>query len=147
MDNPVWPTTVQNLAWPEDGLTYSYENRGYIKPEKVGRWLSKAFGEGNGKYAVSSPGLLSWKQSLLSIFIINPSSLSFCLCFLSVNCVSSKRSDRFNLRIESPFPGFQPIFRSVQEEVVDIWQVYNRRIYIKAPREPTKVCFNHSSCC
>lgn len=58
MDNHVWPTIIQNLPWPEVGLTYSYENRGYIKPEKVRLWLSKAFGEGNAKSAVSCPSVM-----------------------------------------------------------------------------------------
>jgi hypothetical protein len=49
---------LQNLKWPRDGLTYSYENRGYIKPEKVALWLSKAFGEGNAKYVVSCPSVV-----------------------------------------------------------------------------------------
>lgn len=39
-----WPSNVRNMPWPKTGITYSYENRGYIHPEKLQRWLEKAFG-------------------------------------------------------------------------------------------------------
>src|SRR3954454_13484110 len=39
-----WPSNVRNLQWPKTGITYSYENRGYIIPDKLERWLEKAFG-------------------------------------------------------------------------------------------------------
>ena len=48
----VWPNNIKCLSWPRDGITYSYEQRGYIKPEKVARWLEKAFGQGTAKYVV-----------------------------------------------------------------------------------------------
>jgi hypothetical protein len=49
---PVWPNNIKSLSWPRDGITYSYEQRGYIKPEKLARWLEKAFGQGTAKYVV-----------------------------------------------------------------------------------------------
>jgi hypothetical protein len=49
---PVWPNNIKSLSWPQDGITYSYEQRGYIKPEKVACWLEKAFGQGTAKYVV-----------------------------------------------------------------------------------------------
>lgn len=66
MDIHVWPNTIQSLPWPRDGLTYSYEIR-YFVPEKVGLWLSKAFGEGKAKYAVSRPCVVesAWCVRLL----------------------------------------------------------------------------------
>ena len=57
MDNHIWPHTIQSLSWPNEGLTYSYENR-YFVPEKVELWLKKAFGKGKAKYAVSCPYLV-----------------------------------------------------------------------------------------
>jgi hypothetical protein len=39
-----WPSNIRDMSWPKTGITYSYENRGYIKPEKLQRWLEKAFG-------------------------------------------------------------------------------------------------------
>jgi hypothetical protein len=49
---PVWPNNIKTLSWPREGITYSYEQRGYIKPEKLARWLEKAFGQGTAKYVV-----------------------------------------------------------------------------------------------
>lgn len=49
-----WPQNIRQLHWPRDGITYSFEHRGYIRPEKLDLWLKKAFGEGNAKYVVSS---------------------------------------------------------------------------------------------
>jgi hypothetical protein len=39
-----WPSNVHNMPWPKTGITYSYENRGYIYPEKLQRWLERVFG-------------------------------------------------------------------------------------------------------
>ena len=48
-----WPRNISQLYWPKDGIMYSYEHRGYIRPEKLEVWLRKAFGEGKAKYVVS----------------------------------------------------------------------------------------------
>ncbi|ERF76781.1 hypothetical protein EPUS_02320 [Endocarpon pusillum Z07020] len=52
MDIHIWPNNIRNLKWPNDGITYSYEHRGYMAPEKIEHWLLKAFGDGNGKYVL-----------------------------------------------------------------------------------------------
>jgi hypothetical protein len=39
--------------WTSEGDTYSYEHRGYIKPEKLEHWLLQAFGPNKAKYVVS----------------------------------------------------------------------------------------------
>ncbi len=52
MEYHVWPSTIQSLTWPKEGVTYSYEYR-YFMREKVALWVSKAFGEGTAQYAVS----------------------------------------------------------------------------------------------
>jgi hypothetical protein len=62
---PVWPNNIKNLSWPRDGITYSYEQRGYIKPEKLARWLEKAFGQGTAKYVV--------RRLLISLYRIHES--------------------------------------------------------------------------
>ena len=57
MDIHVWPNFVCNMDWPKDGITYSYEHRGYIRPEKVELWLKKAFGVDKARYVVSSASI------------------------------------------------------------------------------------------
>ncbi|KAF7508764.1 hypothetical protein GJ744_008641 [Endocarpon pusillum] len=52
MDIHIWPNNIRNLKWPNEGVTYSYEHRGYMAPEKIEHWLLKAFGDGNGKYVL-----------------------------------------------------------------------------------------------
>jgi hypothetical protein len=52
MDTHVWPNFVRTMDWPKEGTTYSYEHRGYIRPEKVELWLLKAFGPGKAKFVV-----------------------------------------------------------------------------------------------
>lgn len=44
---------VREMDWPSEGITYSYEQRGYIQPEKVNLWLTKAFGPNKASYEVS----------------------------------------------------------------------------------------------
>ena len=58
----IWPTNIRNLEWPNTGITFSYEQRGYIAPEKIQHWLVQAFGEGNGKYVVSALHLCLWED-------------------------------------------------------------------------------------
>jgi hypothetical protein len=41
------------MDWPKEGITYSYEHRGYIRPEKVELWLQKAFGVDKARFVVS----------------------------------------------------------------------------------------------
>jgi hypothetical protein len=53
MDMNAWPTIIRTLPWPSEGDTYSYEHRGYIKPEKLEHWLLQAFGPNKAKYVVS----------------------------------------------------------------------------------------------
>lgn len=48
----VWPRTVRDIKWPEGGVTYTYEHRGYIRPEKLEYWLTQLFGPGKAKYMV-----------------------------------------------------------------------------------------------
>jgi hypothetical protein len=48
----VWPRTVRDITWPEGGVTYTYEHRGYIRPEKLEYWLNQLFGPGKAKYMV-----------------------------------------------------------------------------------------------
>jgi hypothetical protein len=48
----VWPNTIRGMSWPKDGMTYSYEHRGYIRPEKLEHWLTTAFGVNRAKYVV-----------------------------------------------------------------------------------------------
>ena len=55
MDTHIWPNFVRNMEWPRDGITYSYEHRGYIRPEKVELWLQKAFGDENARFVVCIP--------------------------------------------------------------------------------------------
>jgi hypothetical protein len=56
----IWPNNIRKLEWPNEGITFSYEQRGYIAPEKIEHWLVHAFGEGNGKYVVSALRLCLW---------------------------------------------------------------------------------------
>jgi hypothetical protein len=64
MDTHVWPTFVQNMEWPKDGMTYSYEHRGYLRPEKIELWLKKAFGPGKARFVVSDSSILRHETSL-----------------------------------------------------------------------------------
>jgi hypothetical protein len=50
--NAAWPRNIASLAWPATGITYSYEHRGYIKPEKLERWLAAVFAPGQAKSVV-----------------------------------------------------------------------------------------------
>jgi hypothetical protein len=52
METHAWPHFIRSLDWPQDGITYSYEHRGYIRPEKVELWLNKAFGQNKAKFVV-----------------------------------------------------------------------------------------------
>ncbi|KAK5467374.1 hypothetical protein LTS15_000346 [Exophiala xenobiotica] len=52
MDMNVWPNTIRGMSWPKDGMTYSYEHRGYIRPEKLEHWLTTAFGVNKAKYVI-----------------------------------------------------------------------------------------------
>jgi hypothetical protein len=54
MDVHTWPSNILGLSWPKEGITYSYEHRGYIRPEKLEYWLMTAFGPTKAKYAVSN---------------------------------------------------------------------------------------------
>lgn len=47
-----WPRTVRDIKWPEEGVSYTYEHRGYIRPEKLEYWLTQLFGPGKAKYMV-----------------------------------------------------------------------------------------------
>jgi len=52
----VWPKAVRTIVqWPPDGVSYTYEHRGYIRPEKLEHWLMELFGPGKAKYAVCVP--------------------------------------------------------------------------------------------
>jgi hypothetical protein len=54
LDPTSFPAVVTNLtSWPKEGVTYSYENRGYILPKKLQYWLEHAFGKDKAKYRVS----------------------------------------------------------------------------------------------
>jgi hypothetical protein len=50
-----WPRTVRDITWPEGGVSYTYEHRGYIRPEKLEYWLTQLFGLGEAKYMVRRP--------------------------------------------------------------------------------------------
>jgi hypothetical protein len=76
MDTHIWPNNIRNLKWPSEGITYSYEQRGYMAPEKIEHWLLKAFGDGNGKYVVSALllflrgcGCSTWKAQEVPDFL------------------------------------------------------------------------------
>jgi hypothetical protein len=58
----IWPNNIRKLEWPSEGITFSYEQRGYIAPEKIEHWLIHAFGPGNGKYVVSVLRLCLWGE-------------------------------------------------------------------------------------
>jgi hypothetical protein len=68
MDTHVWPKFVRNMDWPKDGIMYSYEHRGYIRPEKVDLWLRKAFGEENAHFVVCvSPFvMIKWSSKIIT---------------------------------------------------------------------------------
>ncbi len=51
----IWPPAVRTgITWPADGVMYTYEHRGYIRPEKLEHWLVELFGEGRAKCIVSA---------------------------------------------------------------------------------------------
>ncbi|KIW56845.1 hypothetical protein PV05_05466 [Exophiala xenobiotica] len=50
MDVHAWPSVVQKVSWPKDGVTYTFEHRGYIRPEKLEYWLTTLFGPQRAKY-------------------------------------------------------------------------------------------------
>lgn len=52
MDTNPWPSSIRSLPWPRDGISYSYEHRGYIKPDKLELWLNRAFGPDKAKYVL-----------------------------------------------------------------------------------------------
>ena len=65
MEQHPWPASIKQLGWPSQGITYSYEHRGYVRPEKVEHWLKSAFGSNRAKYAVSlnsSCGSVRWSN-------------------------------------------------------------------------------------
>ncbi|KIX10393.1 uncharacterized protein Z518_01475 [Rhinocladiella mackenziei CBS 650.93] len=47
-----WPSAVRNIKWPTEGVMYTYEHRGYIRPEKLEYWLTQLFGPGKAKYVL-----------------------------------------------------------------------------------------------
>ena len=126
-----WPSNVRNLPWPKTGITYSYENRGYVHPEKLKCWLEKAFG-GRDKAdyrvsraicvvqnsAVRGPMPTPWLRSLPDVlcsvhFRLIPYTYLPNLC--SCRSYDLSQADEYH------------------------WQLLHGRIYIKAPREPTAV--------
>jgi hypothetical protein len=40
---PSWPGVVLKQPWPKDGVSYIYEHRGYVRPDKLKYWLGQAF--------------------------------------------------------------------------------------------------------
>lgn len=48
----VWPSVVSSQPWPSKGVSYTYEHRGYVRPEKLEYWLRETFGHGASKYVV-----------------------------------------------------------------------------------------------
>lgn len=48
----VWPNHIRLLEWPVAGIMYSYENKGYVKPPKLDRWLACAFEPGQAMRTV-----------------------------------------------------------------------------------------------
>ena len=95
---PVWPNNIKSLSWPRDGITYSYEQRGYIKPEKVARWLEKAFGQGTAKYVV--------RRLFVSLHRLHESH----------SLLSGKLRQALQL-IHLPMSNFSPVIQSIRRVV------------------------------
>ena len=87
-----WPRQLSQQTWPAEGVQFSYEHRGYVKPVRLGLWLEKAFGKDIARYQVS---------------LHYPKSAMWCV-----------------------FDGIKLIRRL---------QLFNQRLYVKAPRKPTNV--------
>lgn len=47
-----WPPILQRQQWPATGVSYCWEDRGYVNPVRLQLWLSHAFGQGKGKFIV-----------------------------------------------------------------------------------------------
>ena len=107
----VWPTSIKELSWPRDGIMYSYEHRGYIIPEKLEHWLNQAFGFGKAKYVVR-------------FFLVFPHT-TFSTTRVCVAIIEK--------------PSIFLIFFGVLVNEYFFPQLFNQRIYIKAPRKPTSV--------
>lgn len=149
-----WPSQVRNLPWPQTGITYSYENRGYIHPEKLQCWLEKAFGgRDKADYRVRSANCrLSYAAICQTMppaatTLAGNFALLILLARFSMLCCLSQRSKpgRAFSRPQSsrtfcePFAGIRPCPDSLSQANGYDWQLLHGRIYIKAPREPTKV--------
>jgi hypothetical protein len=156
-----WPSNVRNLTWPKTGITYSYENRGYIHPKKLERWLEKAFGGrdkadyrvGGAICAFSNVRCLANEGHLQQLRSLAVLLYSFHLPVFFYVLLTISLSKHLKTPKELiPSRALCEFFSCTQPCSYDLSQAdeYDRqllhgRIYIKAPREPTKVSYDGHS--
>ena len=49
-----WPREMRALDWPVGGVSYTYQHRGYVRPEKLAYWLQQTFGHDETNHRVFS---------------------------------------------------------------------------------------------